>query len=192
VLEFLLLFLSTWAFGSVGGTAYAVANGFSNMETILLIAGTNTLLVVIWFAIIGLIVRRLEGFLDEYRKKGIEIPFLVPREKARGMTTVGLGIVAALTIGSMGAVTRAYAPNANRWMAWAAITPGAVAAGLLWTMGALGIIPFLPSPWLLYLVAAGVTAVSVGRRLRHNVGKLRTAIDQIRGRRPPGTVPPPG
>lgn len=190
MLVLVLLFLSTWAFGSVGGTAYAVANGFSNLETILLVASMNTILVVVWFVIIGLIVKRLEGFLDEYRSKGIEIPFVVSREKAGKMTAMWLGILAALTIGSMWAVIAAYATNANKWVSWAAITPGAVTAGLLWTLGALGIIPFLPSPWWLYLAAVGFTAISLGRRLRHNFDQFKKTIDQIRGREPPLKAPP--
>ncbi len=184
MLELLGLFLSTWAFGSVGGTAYAVANGFSNLKTIALIALINALLVVIWFGIIGLVAWRLGGLLNQYRERGIEIPFLVPRERAGRMTTTGLGVVAALTVGSMWAVVGAYALNANKWLAWAAITPGAVAAGFLWTLGALGIIPFLPSPWWLYLAAICFTAFSIGRKVYRNIDQIRRAVRQIRDRKP--------
>jgi len=183
VLELFGLFLSTLAFGSVGGTAYAVANGFSNLQTIALIALINALLVVIWFGIIGFIVKRIRHFLDRYRRKGVEFPFLDPQKKARNLAAAGLGLISALTIGSFWAVVAAYAINANKWVAWAVITPSAVTAGLIWTLGSLGIIPFLPSPWWLYFVAVGVTVVLVGRKAYQNFDQIKSVIRQIRGAR---------
>jgi hypothetical protein len=181
VLELFGLVLSTWAFGSVGGTAYAVAHGFSNLQTIVLIALINIVLVVIWFGIIGFVAKRFRNFVERYREKGIEMPFLTPRKKARNLKTMGLSLVAAFTIGSLWAVIGAYAINANKWVAWAVITPSAVMAGLLWTLGSLGIISFLPSPWWLYLVAVGVTIALVGRKVYQNLDQIRGAIRQIRG-----------
>ncbi len=183
MLELFGLFLSTWAFGSVGGTAYASAHGFSNLQTIVIIALINALLVVIWFGIIGFVVKKFKHFLDRYRKRGVEIPFLTARKKARNLATAGLGVVAAFTIGSMWAVIGAYALNANKWLAWAVITPSAVAAGLLWTLGSLGIIPFLPSPWWLYLVAAGITIALVGRKVFQNFDQVKRIIRQIRAQK---------
>lgn len=183
MLELFGLFLSTLAFGSVGGTAYAVAHGFSELQTIVIIALINTLLVVIWFGIIGLIAKKIRHFLERYKKRGVKIPFLTPRKKARNLATAGLGVVAAFTIGSFWAVVGAYAINANKWVAWAVITPSAVTAGLLWTLGSLGIIPFLPSPWWLYLVAAGVTIALVGRKVYQNFEQIRMVMRQIRGRK---------
>ena len=181
MLELFGLFLSTWAFGSVGGTAYAVANGFSNLQTIIIIALINAVLVVIWFGIIGFVAKKFRRFLERYKKRGIKIPFLGARKKARNLTTAGLGLVATLTVGSLWAVIAAYVVNANKWVAWAVITPSAVTAGLFWTLGSLGIIPFLPSPWWLYFVAVGVTITIVGIKVYQNFDQIRRTIRQIRG-----------
>ena len=183
MLELFGLFLSTWAFGSVGGTAYAAANGFSNLQTIVMIALINAMLVVIWFGIIGFGAKKFKHFLERYRERGVEIPFLTPRKRARNLTTAGLGVVAAFTIGSMWAVIGVYAVNANKWVAWAVITPSAITAGLLWTLGSLGVIPFLPSPWWLYFVAVGLTIALVGRKVYQNFEQVKGVIRQIRGRK---------
>ena len=183
MLELLGIFLSNWAFGSVGATAYAVAHGFSNLQTIVIVAFNNTLLVVIWFGIIGFGAKKFRNFLERYRKKGVEIPFLTHRKKAGNLTTVGLGLLSAFTMGSMWAVIGAYAINAKKWPAWAAITSGDVSAGLIWTLGSLGIIPYLPSPWWLYFVAVGITIVLVGRKVYQNFEQIQRVWKQIRGKR---------
>ena len=183
MLELLGIFLSTWAFGSVGGTAYAVAHGFSNLQTILIIALNNTLLVVLWFGIIGFGTKKIRNFLERYRKKGIKIPFLLHREKAGSLTTVGLGLMSAFTLGSMWAVIGAYAINAKKWQAWAAITSGDVTAGFIWTLVSLGIIHCLPSPWWLYCVAVGLTIAFVGRKMYQNFEQIKEVWRQIRGTR---------
>jgi len=183
MLELFGLFLSTWAFGSVGGTAYAVANGFSNLQTIVTIALINALLVIIWFGIIGFVVKKFKHFMERYKKRGVEIPFLTTRKSARNFKTAGLGLVAAFTVGSMWAVIGTYAVNANKWLAWAVITPCAVTAGLIWTLGSLGIVPFLPSPWWLYFVAVGVTIALVGRKVYQNFDQVKRMIRQIRGQK---------
>ncbi len=92
------------------------------------------------------------------------------------LSTAGLGFVAAFTIGSLWAVIGAYAINADKWLAWAVITPSAVAAGVLWTLGSLGIIPFLPSPWWLYFVAAGFTIAFVGRKVYQNFDEIKVIL----------------
>lgn len=177
------LFLSTWAFGSVGGAAYAAANGFSNLQTIASIALINTVVVIIWFGIIGFVVKKFKHFLERYKKGSVEIPFLTTPKRARNLTTAGFGLAAAFTVGSMWAVIGAHVINANKWLAWAVITPCAVAAGLIWTLGSLGIIPFLPSPWWLYFVAVGVTIVLVGRKVYQNFDQIKRIIRQIRGQK---------
>lgn len=183
MLELFGLFLSTWAFGSIGGTAYAAAHGFSNLQTIVIIALINALLVIIWFGIIGFVVKKFKHFMERYKKRGVEIPFLTTRKSARNLTTVGLGLVAAFTIGSMWAVIGTYVANANKWLAWAVITPCAVTAGLLWTLSSLGVIPFLPSPWWLYFVAVGVTIALVGRKVYQNFDQVKRIIREIRGQK---------
>ena len=183
MLELFGLFLSTWAFGSVGGTAYAVANGFSNLQTIVIIAVINAVLVIIWFGIIGFVVKKFKHFLERYNKRSVEIPFLTTRKRARNLATAGLGLATAFTVGSMWAVIGVYAMNANKWVAWAVITPCAVMAGLLWTLGSLGIIPFLPSPWWLYFVAAGITITLIGRKVYQNFDQVKKVIRQIRGQK---------
>ncbi len=182
MLELFGLFLSTLAFGSIGGTAYAVANGFSNLQTIVIISLINAVLVIIWFGIIGFVVKKFKHFLERYKKRGVEIPFLTTRKRARNLTTAGLSLVATFTVGSVWAVIGAYAVNANRWLAWAVITPCAVMAGLLWTLGSLGIISFLPSPWWLYFVAVGITIALVGRKIYKNFDQVKRIIRQIRGK----------
>jgi len=181
MLELFGLFISTWAFGSVGGTAYAVANGFSTLQTIVLVASINAVLVIIWFGIIGFVAKRFKHFLKRYEKGDAEIPFLNTRERARNLRTMGLSLVAAFTVGSVWAVIGTYAVNANKWLAWVVITLCAVTAGLIWTLGSLGIIPFLSSPWWLYFVAVGITITLVGRKVYQNFEQIRRAIRQIRG-----------
>ena len=182
MLELFGLFLSTLAFGSIGGTAYAVANGFSNLQTIVIISLINAVLVIIWFGIIGFVVKKFKHFLGRYKKRGVEIPFLTTRKRARNLTTAGLSLVATFTVGSVWAVIGAYAVNANKWLAWAVITPCAVMAGLLWTLGSLGIISFLPSPWWLYFAAAGITIAFVGRKIYKNFDQVKRIIRRIRGK----------
>jgi len=181
VLDLLGIFLSTWAFGSVGGTAYASGCGFSPLQTIVTIAVINALLVIIWFGIIGLIAMKFKRLLERYEVDVDGAPFLSGK-KAETSTTVGLGLMAALT-GSMWAVVAAHVMNVNKRVAWAVITPSAVTGGLIFTLGALGIIQFLPSPWWLYFVAVGVTVTLVARKAYRNREKITELIREIRARR---------
>ncbi len=176
MLKLLGVFLSTWVFSPVGGTAYAVAQGFSSIQTVALIAAMNAIIVVLWFGIVGFFARRLERVL--MRRRTVHVP-IVKRRKVGHLTIAEVGFI-AFVAGSVWAVIITYMTNVNKLVAWAVITPCTVGSGLLWTLGSLGVIPFLPSPWWLYLMAVGATALSVGSRVYRNFDKIREVIRKIR------------
>lgn len=164
MLELIGIFLSALVFGPVGGTAYAAAQGLSNLQIIVLITVIDALLVVFWFGIIGFGMRRIRRVRTYIESQRVAGPISV----------AGLGLVAAVNI--LVAVVDAYLIRAKKMWAWAAITAGGFSTGILWTLGALGIIQFLPSPYYLYIVAAGTSIAIVGWNIYRKGGKIRQQL----------------
>ena len=135
------LFLTTFCFGSVGGTAYAVAHGLSEVATILILCLMNAVIVFAWFGIFWAIESRLSNLLEHKRKD-------FRKTKLTGMLTLsGFTFI----FGSLWATIAVYALNLKRKPALISVTTGAVFGGALWTLGSIGIIWFCllytsPSP----------------------------------------------
>lgn len=148
------IFLSTFCFGSVGGTAYAVAHGLSEISTIFILCLMNAAIALIWFGIFWTINSRLSNFIGRRRDDAGKIKF---------------GGMLALTgftfiFGSFWALIIVYTLNLKRTPALISITVGAVGGGTLWTLGSLGIIWFLPSPWILYIAATCVMVTIIAKK----------------------------
>jgi hypothetical protein len=165
------LFFSTLLFGSVGGTAYAVAHGFSTSATIISICIINAIIAALLFGIAGVISARLLKYLGKERKK---------LEKKRGpLSTLGVGGI-SFVFGSLWAVIVAYTINVRGASALASIMVGGVLGGLLWTLGSLGIIWFLPNPWILYVVMVCVMGAIVAKKASENWALIKKILRGLR------------
>ncbi len=147
--ELVEIFLSTWVFGPVGGTACASLRGFGTGEILLLVTLSNAFIALLWLAVAELLSRRL-------------VFPLFRREERGGLTLAGLGLL-AFSLGSMVAVMTAYASGIGR-RAFPLIAPCAVGSGALWTLGSLGLLVLVPPLWL-YLGAVVVTLSLLSGRL---------------------------
>ena len=167
------LFLSTFCFGSVGGTAYAVGHGLSELETISALCLINAASVLIWFGVIGAIKSRLSEYLKSKRKD------------FRKVNLKGVFALAGLSFvfGSLWAVIAVYALNLKRIPALISVTVCAVSGGTLWSLGSLGIIWFLPSPWILYIVAMCAMIAIIVKKVAENRILVKDLINNLMRRR---------
>jgi hypothetical protein len=157
-----VLFLSTLAFSPVGGTAYAVANGFSNVQTVVAMVVANMVIAVFWLLIVGLFTNRVAMLLHiDKRQKSV----------FRQSSLVGL-LVASFVLGSLWAVILLYVFRIDKLRGLMCIIVGSTVGGLLWTLGALRVIPFLPSPWWLYLLSVVVTVLLLSRKIVGNLDQI--------------------
>ena len=165
------LFLSTFCFGSVGGTAYAVGHGLSELATVLILCLMNAAIVLIWFGVFGAVSSRLSGHLKSKRKD------------FRNMNLTGVTALAGLSFvfGSLWAVIAVYALNMKRIPALISVTIGAVSGGALWSLGSLGIIWFLPSPWILYVVAMCVMTAIIVKKIIENQALVKEIMSDLIG-----------
>lgn len=161
--EFLSIFLSTWLLGPVGGTAHASLEGFQAREILLLITLINTLIAFLWLFLAELLFRRLRP----------PFPFGGGRS-----TLASLGLL-AFSLGSMVAVMTAYGLGVGR-RAFPVIVTCAVGSGVLWTLGALGLLIFLPPLWL-YLGALAMTFLLFSSKLYSKRGALKDLLKNRRG-----------
>jgi len=167
------LFLSTFCFGSVGGTAYAVGHGLSELETIFALCIINAAVVLIWFGVIEAIKSRLSEYLKSKRKD------------FRKVNLKGVFALAGISFvfGSLWTVIAVYALNLKRIPALILVTVCAVSGGTLWSLGSLGIIWFLPSPWILYVVAMCAMIVIIIKKVSENKILVKDLINNLVRRR---------
>lgn len=163
------LFLSTFCFGSVGGTAYAVAHGLPEFTTIFILCLMNAVIALVWFGIFWAVYSRLSNLLKRKRKD-------FRKTKLTGMLALtGFTFI----FGSLWATIAVYALNLKRVPALISVTTGAVFGGALWTLGSLGMIWFLPSPWILYAVAICVTVAIVVKKVAENWASVKEVINNL-------------
>ncbi len=172
--ELLSVYLSTWVLGPVGGTACASLEGFQPGEILLLVTLSNALIALFWLLVAEVLFRRWGSILP-----------LLGREKRGALALTSLGLL-AFSLGSMVAVMTAYALGVGR-KAFPLIAPCAVGSGALWTMGALGLLTFLPPLWL-YLAALAATLLLVSTRVYCRRELLRQVLRSRRKGRP-GVMP---
>ncbi|MCK4405134.1 MAG: hypothetical protein KAV43_01330 [Hadesarchaea archaeon] len=167
------LFFSTFCFGSVGGTAYAVGHGLSELATIFALCLINAAIVLIWFGVIGAVNSRLSGYLKSKRKD------------FRNANLTGVFALAGLSFvfGSLWAVIAVYALNMKRIPALISVTVLAVSGGTLWSLGSLGIIRFLPSPWIMYVVAMCAMSAIIVKKVAENQVLVKDVINNLVRRR---------
>lgn len=165
------LFLSTFCFGSVGGTAYAMGQGLSELATVLILCLINAAIVLIWFGVFGAVNSRLSGHLKSKRKD------------IRNTNLTGVLALAGFSsvFGSFWAVIAVYALNMKRIPALISVTIGAVSGGVLWSLGSLGIIWVLPSPWILYVVAMCVMAAIIVKKIVENQALVKEIMSDLIG-----------
>ena len=165
------LFLSTFCFGSVGGTAYAAGQGLSGLTTVLILCLINAAIVLIWFGVFGVVSRRLSSHLK------------IKRKDFRNMNLKGATALAGLScvFGSLWAVIAVYALNMKRIPALISVTIGTVSGGALWSLGSLGIISFLPSPWILYAVAMCVMTAIIVKKIVKNQALVKEIMSDLIG-----------
>jgi len=167
------LFLSTFCFGSVGGTSYAVGNGLSEPATIFALCLINAAIVLIWFGIFGAVNRRLSEYLKSKRKD------------FRNTNLTGILALAGFSFvfGSLWAVIAVYALNMKRIPALISVTVGAVSGSIIWSLGSLGIIWFLPNPWILYVVPICVMSAIIVKKVAENQSLVKDMINNVVRRR---------
>lgn len=165
ILHLVGIFLSTLAFGSAGGTSYAVATiNATNLQILLIVTVANALVVLFWFPIVRLFVGVLGGRLTKFESKGGNIPMLALATITIACTP--LGVATAHILRKTGR---------KRLLVWGVVGIAAVGHSIIWTLGILGIIPFLPSPWYAFAVAVALTMIILGRA----VVKHRAEISEI-------------
>jgi len=179
------LFLSTFCFGSVGGTAYAAAHGLSELATIVILCLMNAAIVLIWFGIFGAVNSRLSNFLRHKRNNHLSNYLERKRKDFRKTNSKGMLALAGFTFifGSLWATIAIYVLNLKRTPALISVATGAVLGGALWTLGSLGIIWVLPNPWILYIAAICMTAAIVVKKVVENQALVREVMNNLVRRR---------
>jgi len=179
------LFLSTFCFGPVGGTAYAAAHGLSELATIVILSLINAAIVLIWFGFFGVISSRLSHFLRHKRNNHLS-NYL--QRKRKDFKKTGLRAMLALAgftfiFGSLWATIAVYVLHLKRTTALISVTFGAVLGGALLTLGSFGIIWFLPNPWILYAASICVTTAIVVKKVVENQVLVRKVMKDLVRRR---------
>jgi hypothetical protein len=157
-------------FGPAGGVSFALNNSLSTLETALAVGAINAILVPILFLLLGAInysrryhdrivskiltyaIKKSRGFRSEASKRVIEFEHRV------GQMGFGLGMMGfSFLFGNVWASVGAYILNLKKATMITSIALGAFASSIFWTLAFRGVISFLPSPWILYLILAVAT-----------------------------------
>jgi len=182
-----LLFLLTFAFGPAIGASFCLANGFSPFETAILVSIVHLILVPIWFWIFRFL--KYELF---YKRRVIERIGLTARitskiesvieenikgfESGRRRWYLGTGLFTfTFVMGVSWAALMASILNIRTSTIFPSVAAGALAASLFWTAALSGIMPFLPEPWMIFLV----TGVLTFALLTHGKVKESKAVHEM-------------
>lgn len=165
----------TFLFGPIGSIPYSFFQGLSVIETTIVISVIHAALVPVWFAILELIRYRLiyENRLinkiastawtrSKRIRSGIE-GNMRKFERQVGQRGFGLGVILfTFTFGVSWAVLFSILLNIKKSTIIASIAIGAVVSSVFWSLAFGGIVGFLPSPFMLYLVSLVITLLILG------------------------------
>jgi uncharacterized membrane protein len=186
--------------GPAGAVSFALNNNMSTLETALAVGAIHVTLVPILFGLLELIdysrryhdrvvsriltyaLQKSRGFRREAGKRVTEFEHRV------GQVGFGLGMVGfSFLFGNVWASVGAYLLNLKKATIIVSIAIGAFASSIFWTLAFRGVVGFLPSPWILYVILAGATfglfayekirERRLYRELRH---KILRALREIR------------
>lgn len=171
MLTAILLFLLTFAFGPAMGSSFALAQGFSLLDTAVAVSLIHLLLVPIWFGIFKVIRyellyrRKILEKLEERMKiritKRIEAAVeenIKAFECGERRWFLGTGLFTlTFLMGVSWAALLASILNIRSRTIFPSVAAGALAASLFWTAALAGIMPFLPETWMIFLVTGVLT-----------------------------------
>lgn len=162
--------LLTAAMGPAGSVPFALGRGWTPWETALAVAVIHSAQVPFLFSLFELLRygRRYEDRLvssllklAEKKSKGLRreaASRIAEFERRVGQLGFGLGVVGfSFLFGNFWASLGAYVLNLRKVTIMVAITVGAVASSFFWTLAFVGVVGFLPNPWVWYLVLMGAT-----------------------------------
>ena len=167
----------TLLLGPVGAIPFAFAQGMSALETAIVVSLIHAALVPFWFwffEFIGYGLRyenRLIFNLTKYagskvKRVGPDLRSKIQEFEWRvGQRGFGLGVIGfTFLFGVFWAALAAFLLNIKKTTIITSVTIGAVASSIFWTIAFAGVMGFLPSPWVLYLVGFGVTFAIIAHK----------------------------
>jgi ABC-type sugar transport system permease subunit len=171
--------------GPVGGAAYALANGFSAIETALLVSLMHLALVPVWLAVFHFLkyevyqrryfVRELVGRIRITKNLGktIDKNLTEFRRKLKrwSLGTAVFGLT--LLLGLAWAALIATLLKIERTIVIMPIAAGAIISGVFWSFALAGAVGFLPEPWMLYLILVVMTLALLAHGKLHEREMLR-------------------
>lgn len=188
--------------GPAGAVSFAISR-MSTLETALAVGVIHATLVPILFGLLELIdysrryhdrvvsriltyaLKKSRGFRREASKRVTEFEHRV------GQVGFGLGMIGfSFLFGNVWASVGAYLLNLKKATIIVSIAIGAFASSIFWTLAFRGVVGFLPSPWILYSILAGVTfgllayeKVRERRLYRELYRKILRALREIRSKK---------
>lgn len=190
LINLILIIGLTFLFGPIGSIPYAFSEGLSVIETAIVVSIIHVALVPVWFAILELIRYRL---IYEHRlihkiastawtksksiRSGIEAN-MKKFEQRVGQEGFGIGVIGfTFMVGVSWAALSAILLNIKKNTIVISIAIGAIVSSVFWTLAFGGVVGFLPSPFMLYLISMVLTlAVFVYQKYRER--KLLREISQ--------------
>jgi len=185
--------------GPAGSAPFAFDHGMSTLETALTISAIKACMVPTIFAlfeiidysrryhdrvvskILGYALKKSRGFRGEAEKR------IEKFEHRVGQVGFGLGLIGfSFLFGDVWAAAGAYLLNLKKATIIMSIAIGAVASSIFWTLAVKGVVGFLPSPWILYIILTGATfSLLVYKKIqeRRLYRELHRKILRLRARR---------
>jgi uncharacterized membrane protein len=169
MLDALILLGLMFFFGPAVGASFCLARGLSPVETAIITSALHLLLVPVWFWLLSVfkyealyrrrILKRL-GVGEELlaRANALVSETIKKFEQNRKRWTLGSGIfVFTFLMGVSWAALVSTVLNISPSTIFPSVAAGAVVSSLFWTGALSGVAPFLPEPWLIFLVTGVLT-----------------------------------
>lgn len=173
----LWLILITLLLGPAGGVAFAFTQGFSPLETAVMISAVHMALVPLWFWFFELLEYTLryenhltKKIMNRYGERSAKLRNLVKSkiqefEQRVGQWGFGAGVVGfTFLFGVSWAALAAFLLDIKKRTVMVSVTVGAVASSLFWVLVFTLSTGFVPSPWTTYLIGTILTFGVIGHK----------------------------
>lgn len=189
----LWLITITFLLGPTGATAFAFSQGLSTVETAAAVSIIHLALVPVWFGFFEMIkyslryekhiVTKLVMYCGERssRVRGAAKGKIQEFEHRVGQWGFGLGVIGfTFLFGVSWAALAAFMLDIKKETIVASVAVGAVTSSLFWTFAFAGLVGFVPSPWVLYLIGTVLTFAIVGHMKLHERKLIREMSKSLR------------
>lgn len=162
----------TMLMGPAGSVPFALARGMSTSQTALAVSAIHAALVPLLFGFFEvieysrryqnrLIARMLTYAMDKSREfRSVAGTYAVEFERRVGQAGFGLCLIGfSFLFGNIWASLAAYILNLKKATVILSIAIGAVVSSVFWTLVFVGVVGFLPSPWIWYAVITAATLI---------------------------------